>query len=125
MKIQALALGAALGFLVAIAPSCGPTQCTPANCDGCCKGTTCVAKPLNSNNTTCGTSGNMCQDCAATSTTCDSTTFTCGTGGVGGGAGGGGTAGANSGANSAAQAARRAASQALDALVGEMSGGHI
>ncbi|MDP3505626.1 MAG: hypothetical protein Q8S33_35115, partial [Myxococcales bacterium] len=82
---------------MAIAPSCGQQMCTPANCDGCCKANVCVAKPLNSNNTTCGTSGNMCQDCAATSTTCDSTTFTCGTGGTGGGAGGGGTAGGTAG----------------------------
>lgn len=96
MKIQALALGTVLGFLVAIAPSCGQPMCSAANCDGCCKGTTCVAKPNNSNNTTCGTSGNMCTDCSASGTACDSTTFTCGTGGTGGGAGGG-TAGGTAG----------------------------
>jgi hypothetical protein len=99
MKIQALALGAALGFLVAIAPSCGTNSCSAANCDGCCKGTTCVAKPNNSNNTSCGTSANTCADCTATGTTCDSTTFTCGSSGTGGGAGGG-TAGGGAGGGS-------------------------
>jgi hypothetical protein len=93
MKMQALALGAALGFFAAIAPSCGPTQCTAANCGGCCKDNKCVAKPDNSLNTTCGTSGGACQDCAALNTTCDATTFTCNVTGTGGGGAGGGGAG--------------------------------
>ncbi len=97
MKIQALALGAALGFFAAIAPSCGGTPCSAASCDGCCgKDGKCVAKPNNVNNTTCGTSGNTCADCAATGTTCDSATFACSTGNTGGGSAGGaggGTAG--------------------------------
>lgn len=101
MKIQALALGAALGFFAAIAPSCGTPQCSAASCDGCCgKDGKCVAKPNNTNNTTCGTSGNTCADCSATGTACDSITFACGTSGTGGGSAGGaggGTAGGAAG----------------------------
>lgn len=98
MKIQALALGAALGFFAAIAPSCGGTPCSAASCDGCCgKDGKCVAKPNNVNNTTCGTSGNTCADCAATNSTCDSATFACTTGNTGGGSAGGAGGGTGGG----------------------------
>ena len=52
-------MGVSLGFLAAIAPSCGPAKnCGPANCAGCCDAAgTCVAGPANGNNTSCGTSG--------------------------------------------------------------------
>ncbi len=108
MKTQALALGAALGFLVAIAPSCGPTNCSAANCGGCCKDNKCVDKPNNSLNTTCGTSGNSCQDCSAMGSTCDATTFTCKVTGTGGGATGGGSAGGMGGGTAACDGCRLA-----------------
>ncbi len=90
MNVRALALGALIGFVVAFAPSCSPPKCGPQNCDGCCdaKGT-CVKKPNNNNNTTCGSAGNACIDCAAASSTCNVTTSTCGSTGAGGGTGGG------------------------------------
>ena len=98
MNVRALALGALVGFVVAFAPSCSPAKCGPQNCDGCCdtKGT-CVKKPNNNNNTTCGSAGNTCTDCSAASSTCNPTTSQCGTaGGVGGG--GGSTGGGDGGA---------------------------
>lgn len=95
MKMKSLGLGIALGFLAVVSSSCSPQTCSTANCDGCCQGNMCVARPANGNNTTCGTSGNACVNCAASNSTCDSTTFTCGTGTGGGTAGGmaGGTGG--------------------------------
>jgi hypothetical protein len=95
MNARALALGAMIGFVVAIAPSCSPAKCSPQNCaDGCCdtvKGT-CVKAPSNTNNTSCGSAGNACIDCSASATMCNGATGTCavstGTG-TGGGAGGG------------------------------------
>ncbi|MDP1826888.1 MAG: hypothetical protein Q8L48_26685 [Archangium sp.] len=95
MNVRALTFGALIGFVVAFAPSCTPPKCGPQNCDGCCdsKGT-CIKKPNNNNNTTCGSAGNACTDCAAASSTCNPTTSTCGTGtGAGGGGGGGATGG--------------------------------
>lgn len=96
MNVRALALGALVGFVVAFAPACSPPKCGPQNCDGCCdsKGT-CVKKPNNNNNTTCGSAGNACVDCAASASTCNSATSTCGTAVTGGGGGstGGGTGG--------------------------------
>lgn len=90
MNVRALALGALVGFVVAFTPSCSPPKCGPQNCDGCCdtKGT-CVKKPNNNNNTTCGSAGNACTDCAMQSSTCNPATSTCGTtgGGTGGGSG--------------------------------------
>ncbi len=79
MNVKAIAFGAVLGFLVAVAPSCGPAKCSSANCKTCCdsKGA-CLAAPNNALNTTCGTAGNTCSDCTATSSTCNSTSFTCG-----------------------------------------------
>lgn len=97
MKMQALALGAALGFLAAITPSCGMQTCSTANCDGCCTGNVCTKRPDNSLNTTCGTSGNACVNCAASNTTCDATTFTCAGSPTGGGGAGGGMAGGDAG----------------------------
>lgn len=104
MKMRALALGAVLGFVIAIVPSCGNNTCGPQNCDGCCDGKTCVKKPANNNNNTCGSAGNACVNCAAIQSTCNPTTSTCsGTGttgggtGTGGGSGGGTTTGGGSG----------------------------
>ncbi len=95
MKIRALTLGAVVGFVVAFAPSCSPAKCGPQNCDGCCDSVknTCVKKPSNNNNTTCGASGNACIDCSATASTCNPATSTCTAGGTGGGTGTGGGGG--------------------------------
>lgn len=54
-----------------------PPTCSPSNCGGCCAAGTCVNAPSNSNNSTCGSAGNACFDCTATSQTCNSTTYTC------------------------------------------------
>ncbi|MCU0700427.1 MAG: hypothetical protein MUC96_28285, partial [Myxococcaceae bacterium] len=108
MKMQALALGAALGFLAAITPSCGMQTCSTANCDGCCQGTMCVKRPDNALNSTCGTSGNACVNCAASNTTCDATTFTCATGAAGGGTAGGGTGGGTAGGGTTCDGCRLA-----------------
>lgn len=81
MNYRALAVGAALGFLFALSPSCSPGggDCNATNCAGCCDADKkCQAQSA----ATCGASGNACVACAA-GQTC--------TGGVcGGGAGGGG-----------------------------------
>lgn len=97
MNVRALALGAMVGFVVAIAPACSPPKCGPSNCDGCCDASgTCVKKPDNGLNTTCGSAGNACTDCSASGSTCNTTTNTCGnTGGGTGGGSGGGTGGGN------------------------------
>jgi len=94
MNFRALALGATIGFLAAVVPSCSGSKCGPATCNGCCDATgKCVTTPANTTNTTCGAAGRTCEDCAAKSQVCNSATFMCGTSGAGGGsATGGGTA---------------------------------
>lgn len=98
MNTRALALGAMIGFVVAIAPSCSPAKCGPVNCDGCCDATSgaCVKKPNNGNNSSCGSAGNTCIDCMAANSTCNPTTNTCATTGTGGGTGGGSGGGGGS-----------------------------
>lgn len=99
MNVRALTFGALIGFVVAFAPSCSPPKCGPATCGGCCdaKGA-CVKDPNNKLNTTCGSVGNACVDCSASSAICNTTTLTCGTGtGAGGGGGGGGATGGGGG----------------------------
>src|SRR6516164_1959880 len=99
MKFRALALGAAIGFVAALVPSCQKTACGPSNCAGCCDSTgACVKTPNNGNNTTCGASGNACIDCTKTTMTCNSQ-CKCASGGTGGGAGGGGGSGSCSPSN--------------------------
>lgn len=99
MNFKVLALGAALGFAIAVVPSCGTAKCSAANCKGCCgSDNKCQGSPNNTNNTTCGTSGGSCIDCTKTNQVCNATTFQCadGTGaggGTGGGTGGGGGGG--------------------------------
>lgn len=95
MNIRALTLGALVGFVVAFAPSCSPPKCGPQNCDGCCDSVknTCVKKPNNNNNTTCGSAGNACLDCTATTGTCNMGQCS----GTGAGGGGGGTTGGGGG----------------------------
>lgn len=94
MNIRAIFLGTVIGFIIAVVPSCSGTKCAASNCAGCCdaKGQ-CVKSPSNSNNTTCGTQGNACADCTklATPTTCNTSTFTCGSGSGGGTGGSGGS----------------------------------
>lgn len=98
MNVRALALGAMVGFVVAIAPACSPPKCGPSNCDGCCDASgACVKKPDNGLNTTCGSAGNACTNCAESGATCNPATNTCGTGGTGGGTGGGSGGGSGGG----------------------------
>lgn len=69
----------------------GAGTCSPQTCNGCCDSRgTCVRPPNNANNTTCGSAGNGCLDCAASASTCNPSTFSCGSTNTGGGAGGGG-----------------------------------
>lgn len=49
----------------------------------------CVKKPDNGLNTTCGSAGNACVNCAESGSTCNPSTNTCANGGTGGGSGGG------------------------------------
>lgn len=100
MNFRALALGAAIGFLAAVVPSCGKAgNCGPSNCSGCCDSTgTCVKPTGNGNNTTCGTSGNTCVDCTKSSMVCNSS-FKCASGGAGGGSGGAGGSGGSGACN--------------------------
>ena len=79
MNFKVLALGALLGFAVAVVPSCGASKCSVANCKGCCSADgKCVADPANSDNSACGTQGNTCVDCAKTNQVCNKTTYQCG-----------------------------------------------
>ncbi len=92
MNFKVLALGALLGFAVAVVPSCGASKCSVANCKGCCSADgKCVADPANSDNSACGTQGNTCVDCSKTNQVCNKTTYQCGVTGTGGGGGDGGS----------------------------------
>lgn len=66
MNFKALSLGAMVGFLVALSPSCGTNtaECNASNCAGCCDATTgvCLANNLQSEKA-CGASGNECKAC--------------------------------------------------------------
>lgn len=66
MNYKALALGAAIGFVVALTPSCSGSaeQCSAANCNGCCNGDQCVTVDQQ-NVSTCGASGVACAACGA------------------------------------------------------------
>ncbi|MBL8911701.1 MAG: hypothetical protein JNM17_13500 [Archangium sp.] len=94
MNYRALTLGALVGFVVAFTPSC-TQKCGPQNCDGCCDSAknTCVKKPNNNNNTTCGSAGNACIDCTTSAATCNMGQCS----GTGAGGGGGGTTGGGGG----------------------------
>jgi hypothetical protein len=94
MKLKALSLGAAIGFILATVASCGTPagNCGPNNCTGCCNAGTCVA-PDKLTDSTCGSSGNACTNCAASSQTCNMTTKSC----IGSVATGGGTSGTGGG----------------------------
>ncbi len=90
MNFKVLALGAALGFAMALTPSCGTTKCSAANCGGCCSSDgTCVKTPNNAGNSSCGTTGNACIDCAKTNQVCNPATYQCGVAGTNGGTDGG------------------------------------
>ena len=80
-----------LSVLVAAgAASCGANQCTPASCaSGCCKPSGECAS--GGENTACGTAGNACVNCAASTQVCGNKA--CVAIGAGGGAAGGGAAG--------------------------------
>ncbi|MDP1824401.1 MAG: scavenger receptor cysteine-rich domain-containing protein [Archangium sp.] len=71
----------------------GGGACGPGNCGGCCRSGSCVLPPNNGNNTTCGSGGGACVDCATLSAICSTSTFSCVFGPAGGGTGGGGVGG--------------------------------
>lgn len=87
MKMKALSLGAAIGFVFAITPSCGmqTTTCSASNCTGCCSNGMCVSSLTDA---LCGSAGNACSNCTASGQTCNTTTKSC----IGMVATGGGTA---------------------------------
>lgn len=95
MNWRFLTLGAALGFAVAFAPSCGDSKCGPTNCTGCCgEDGKCVEQANAGLNSTCGQSGNQCADCTKTAgQVCVNSA--CVPGGTGTGTGGGNGAGGN------------------------------
>lgn len=96
MNLKAISLGAVIGFLVAVVPSCGTTSnCSPANCGGCCdKNGSCVTV-ANTSDSLCGKLGVACVDCKASLQACNADTKLCeaqtasggGAGNTGGGAG--------------------------------------
>jgi hypothetical protein len=93
---RALVVGAVVGFVFAVFPSCGTkpvTVCSVSNCDGCCddQGVCQVGDKLEQ----CGASGISCVPCTGTGVTCQRVSASnpfggaCKTGGADGGAGGG------------------------------------
>lgn len=98
MTWRALALGAAIGFVVAVAPSCGPakvpTKCNSSSCPGCCDANDqCFT---GESPQACGIAGATCQACTGsqvcTAGQCRNPQPDGGGGGAGGGSGGGGGA---------------------------------
>ena len=90
--VRAFLPGLVVGFLVAVAPSCG-RPCTAANCLGCCNANGVCAPGVSPN--ACGTNGAECAVCqACTNGVCE--------GPLGGGQGGGTSAGGGNGGGSAA-----------------------
>lgn len=86
MNFRALALGAALGFVFALSPSCTPqAACNATNCAGCCDAD---KKCQPASPATCGASGNACIACSGADV-CQG--GVCTAGGAGGGGGGGAT----------------------------------
>lgn len=67
MNIKVIALGALLGFSIALAPSCGPAKgdCSAANCNGCCAADGKCTEAIAQNATACGASGSECKACQA------------------------------------------------------------
>lgn len=69
MNYRALALGAFVGFLVALSPSCGgDTECGPANCNGCCSAENECVDSATQTALTCGNGGNSCVACTGAET---------------------------------------------------------
>ena len=92
--IKAFAIGAALGLVLAVAPSCGPSggTCSPDNCvSGCCSNGVCLS---GTGLSACGKGGQACTACAA-GQSCSA--GACGSTFTGGGAGGGGGTGGGTG----------------------------
>ncbi len=88
MNSKFLIVGVAIGFAIAVAPSCGSSTCGPSNCGGCCSANTCIARESVSD-TECGSQGVSCSNCVSTSGTCNKSTFACVGGAVDSGTGGG------------------------------------
>ncbi|MBL8920579.1 MAG: hypothetical protein JNJ54_17070 [Myxococcaceae bacterium] len=97
MNLKALSLGIAIGFALAVVPSCGTPagNCGPNNCTGCCNAGACVT-PDKLTDAACGSSGNACSNCTAMSQVCNMGTKSCFGGSTGGGSAAGGSAGGGS-----------------------------
>lgn len=94
LSFKAFALGAALGLVLAVAPSCGSAAgtCGPDNCSsGCCSSNVCLSGNIAAQ---CGKGGAQCSACAAGQSCA---TGSCGSTFTGGGQGGGGGVGGGSG----------------------------
>jgi hypothetical protein len=77
---KALALGFAIGLVIALVPACSSSSCSAANCAGCCtSGNQCVAL-ASETATQCGAAGNKCEACTGsqvcTSGVCTGSTCT-------------------------------------------------
>ncbi len=94
LPFKAFAIGAALGLVLAVAPSCGSSAgtCGPDNCSsGCCSNNVCLSGNIAAQ---CGKGGAQCTSCAAGQSCA---TGSCGSTFTGGGQGGGGNTGGGSG----------------------------
>lgn len=108
LKVRYLAVGALLGLVLSVAPSCGNSGgkplCKPSNCAGCCdKNGECQ---LGTETFACGARADLCKECGSTQSCVDTKCVGSagaggGTGGVGGGKGGAGGAGGAGGGTSA------------------------
>lgn len=68
MNTKAIALGAVIGFVMAVTTACpaNNTTCDSSNCGGCCNTDGTCVELTSENNATCGASGNACAACANT-----------------------------------------------------------
>lgn len=94
LPFKAFSIGAALGLVLAVAPSCGSSTgtCGPDNCaSGCCSNNICLSGNISAQ---CGKGGAQCTTCAVGQSCA---TGSCGSTFTGGGQGGGGSTGGGSG----------------------------
>jgi hypothetical protein len=99
MTLRALALGAAIGFVVAVAPSCGPTKppvkCNSASCQGCCDENDQCFEGVSPQ--ACGIAAATCQVCTANQVCSQGQCRNPQPDGGGGGGAGGGSGGGDGG----------------------------
>lgn len=106
-----------VGLIVAGAPACGSSTCSPQNCPtGCCNDTgVCVA---GGENAACGNAGNSCVNCIASTQVCgDGVCVSLGTGGGGGGGGATMDAGTGGGAGGGAFSCTRTEVECSDQAI--------